>query len=702
MILCLLLTGCASAAPAGYSAERANVEGVRDRVASTAQMIGSVNAIIEWQVTNSEKNIEENDAARQNGETYVPEDKTEEVRQKQAELAGYLETVAAYSAWASSLRPCGQESVDLTYEAAAKYFSEVESALEDMADIMDFYFAFNEVAQPLSSFDASAYDTDKDRIYDLYYAVDEASTAMSQLDCPAFMAETYKLYISRLSHFMAILNEQYIGVQLNDPLRLAAGIYMLVRVEKENYDYSVMLTRDFNLQYEKVGERLGGGVVKYCGKCGAPLREGKSFCPQCGAEVRHPEPVAEPIAEPIPEPVAAPVAEQPSAPAAVKERRPRRGLRRLVTALIVLVLLGGLGAAGWYWGLPYIESLRPAGELPAVSYSYMSREPEIEIDYEAVDSIYPSLYNTTDYILLVRATSEGGERDVMIRAEVPGFTQVYEQKFTLGSQLTQFYIHPPVLTGELSLGSAKQAQIVFSVTDIDSGKPVIQDTLPIQIMSKFDMINYDPVLGVSSWDYYLSFLTPESPGVLELKRNAVDFITGYTGGQFDMMQGYQDSGLFGSNIELNTYYQALALQGAMSEMGVRYNNAWYSMSRSGDKMLQRVQLPDDTLSSKSGVCIETSLTIASALQSAGMNVFLIFPPGHAQVAVEAWPNTGEYYLIETTILPVDGENVDSIVTYKTQQEWLDYIQNGYGDGSGGCYVLNCGLATALGLLPLTN
>ena len=81
---------------------------------------------------------------------------------------------------------------------------------------------------------------------------------------------------------------------------------------------------------------------------------------------------------------------------------------------------------------------------------------------------------------------------------------------------------------------------------------------------------------------------------------------------------------------------------------------------------------------------------------------LIFPPGHAQVAVELWPNSGEYYLIETTIMPVDGENVNSVVTYKTQQEWLDYIQHGYGDGSGGCYVLNCGLATALGLLPLTN
>lgn len=269
MILCLLLTGCASAAPAGYSAERANVEGVRDRVASTAQMIGSVNAIIEWQVTNSEKNIEENDAARQNGETYVPEDKTEEVRQKQAELAGYLETVAAYSAWASSLRPCGQESVDLTYEAAAKYFEEVKSALQDMAAIMDFYFAFREAAEPLTGFDASAYETDKDRIYDLYYAVDSVSRGLAQLDCPEFMAETFGLYISRLEQFMAILSEQYIGVQLDDPLRLSAGIYMLVRVEREHYDYGVMLTRDFNLQYGKVGERLGGWV----GELGTELAE---------------------------------------------------------------------------------------------------------------------------------------------------------------------------------------------------------------------------------------------------------------------------------------------------------------------------------------------------------------------------------------------------------------------------------------------
>lgn len=269
LALCLLLAGCAAGAPASGSGERANIEGIRDRVASTVQMITKVNDTIDWQIENSEKSIEEADAARRNGETYTPADNTEEVRQKQAELTGCLETVTAYAGWASALKGCGQEGIDLTYEAAAKYFSEVRGALEDMADIMAFYFAFREAAEPLTSFDAAAYETDMDRIYDLYYAVDGVSKGLAQLDCPEFMAQTFKLYISRLGQFMAILSEQYIGVQLDDPLRLSAGIYMLVRVEQEHYDYGVMLTRDFNLQYAKVGERLGGWV----GELGTELAE---------------------------------------------------------------------------------------------------------------------------------------------------------------------------------------------------------------------------------------------------------------------------------------------------------------------------------------------------------------------------------------------------------------------------------------------
>ena len=117
-----------------------------------------------------------------------------------------------------------------------------------------------------------------------------------------------------------------------------------------------------------------------------------------------------------------------------------------------------------------------------------------------------------------------------------------------------------------------------------------------------------------------------------------------------------------------------------------------------------MQLPDDVIKSQSGLCIETSLLMASALQSAGMHCMLIFPPGHAQVAVECWPGWGEYFLIETTTLPMpqDMDWYNYVVSYMTQAEWQGYI-DGTGEKSlGKCYVLDCDLAEELHIVPLSN
>jgi hypothetical protein len=75
-----------------------------------------------------------------------------------------------------------------------------------------------------------------------------------------------------------------------------------------------------------------------------------------------------------------------------------------------------------------------------------------------------------------------------------------------------------------------------------------------------------------------------------------------------------------------------------------------------------------------------------------MNTMLVFPPGHAQVAVEAWPGTGEYFLIETTALPTG--DINSCLSYKTKAQWNSYIQN--------CIVIDCNLTKELGIQPLSN
>jgi hypothetical protein len=336
-----------------------------------------------------------------------------------------------------------------------------------------------------------------------------------------------------------------------------------------------------------------------------------------------------------------------------------------------------------------------------ITYTYLTAKPEPKVAFNAVDGVFPSLYRSQDYLVTFTGSCEYGQMDVMLEVEVPGFTQQYKQKLTLDRKLTKLRIVPPLLTGDLNLRSEKTAQLTYSVTDLDSGKILVHDSKGILLYSKFDMIWYTKDFKDMNRDNILAWMTPEAPGVLELKRNAIDYLEYISDGAINAIVGYQDYGVF-DNYIYNTWVQAVAIQGAMSDInGVRYNNSSFSIDKD---VHQRILAPDDVLDSKSGLCIETALVMASALQSAGMHCMLVLPPGHAQVAVETWPNTGDYFLIETTVLPMerDMDTWDYVVSYMDKDDWFGYI-GGYGYNSlGECYVLDCDLGKTLAILPMTN
>ena len=360
-------------------------------------------------------------------------------------------------------------------------------------------------------------------------------------------------------------------------------------------------------------------------------------------------------------------------------------------------------------------STTPSGNSPTITYSYLAAEPTPNITYTSETKVYPSLYRTMDAIVTIVGTCDNGERDVLIEVEVPGFTQKYTQKVRLGDQITKLRIIPPLLTGDLNLRSEKTAQLIIKVTDADTNKVYVQDSKSITIASKFDIVFWDPLYGRMNFDNYLAWLTPDSEKVLELKRSAISFLEYYSVGSINSLIGYQDYGIsdaytkfpsyyFGDyeytvpGVYDNTWIQAAAIQGAMGEIhGIRYNNSSFTID---SPTTQRVLLPEDVITSASGLCIETSMLMASALQSAGMHCMIVFPPGHAQVAVEAWPSTGDYFLIETTHLPM--EEWTYTVMYLDKEDWWGYLS---GEGPvtyGECYVVDCDLATRLNIVPMTN
>lgn len=365
-----------------------------------------------------------------------------------------------------------------------------------------------------------------------------------------------------------------------------------------------------------------------------------------------------------------------------------------------------------------------ASDLAAEMRAYAGKSPEeqadyefeniktgrIWVDYDAVDTIYPSLYNTYDAFLIVKTGCISGTKRIFVEMEIPGFTQKYKERIDLDPSYRRIYIKPPALTGELNLNSAKNAQINVTLYRED-GTTMDAQTFPVTLKSKYDFEWRTDEYGVSAKDNILCFLTPESEAVTQLKRAAIDEITAMTGGKMESFVGYQQA-VSGWNHHTITYLQAAALMRAMYETGIRYNNDSFSISGSN----QHILLPEDVINNSSGLCIETSLVMASALQSAGMHAFLVFPPGHAQVAVEIWGNgeegTGQYFLIETTALSANSNTRDhfienangllkgtgstGVITYYSTESWKKYLTENVE------YIIDCNDSRLLGLTPFAN
>ena len=342
-----------------------------------------------------------------------------------------------------------------------------------------------------------------------------------------------------------------------------------------------------------------------------------------------------------------------------------------------------------------------------------NRENKIRLDYDAIETIYPSLYNTYDSFLIINTGCISGTRRIVVEAEIPGFSMPYKESFNLDSSYKKISILPPPLSGDLDLSTAKKAQMNVSIYEKDGNELIESKSFPITIKSIDDFEWYSDDFGIATQDNILCYLTPDAEEIDLLKRNAITEISNITAGKIESMVGYQENGY---NHYVGTYIQAAGIMRALYDMGIRYDMAPFSMSDSD----QRIKLPKEVIEKESGLCIETSLTVASALQSAGMHAFLLLPTGHAQVAVEVWDNgdegTGEYFLIETTCLDSDSnsdeifreyanalmdENPDDLATnypiaYYSASEWAEYIK------ANDVYVIDCDDSRILGLTEFAN
>ena len=420
----------------------------------------------------------------------------------------------------------------------------------------------------------------------------------------------------------------------------------------------------------------------FCEKCGTPLKEGFAFCEKCGHKI------------PTSDPVAAASLQDASAgqdtvyaPVPLKPVKKNKGLvigiicaAVVVAALLVVFLVPGIMKPAIDTSAVAAVTLEP---LPA-DLVYNEAKVKVQCTYDSPDVIIPAIYRSMDYIVYMKCWSDNGNTDLMVTVEIPGFTQKYEQKISVTRAETQLKIRPPLAEGAVkTLNSSKNTQLVVSVKDINTGEVIVQDSKEIKLYSRFDM-QWQDENGTAYYENFLAWMTPEAPEVKELVRYSADALNELFG--YTSVVGYQPMGNLTQS--QGTASQAAAMMYAMAKYyQVKYVATPFSAT---DTALQRCATPAEVLNNRAGLCCETAVTLASALQATGMHAELILLPGHMQTAVETWPDTGEYILIETTALDnAAAQDWNNVIGVYTKDEWTKYV------GQEGYTVIDCDLAQAL-------
>ncbi|HEY7349722.1 MAG TPA: hypothetical protein VH599_15510 [Ktedonobacterales bacterium] len=251
-------------------------------------------------------------------------------------------------------------------------------------------------------------------------------------------------------------------------------------------------------------------------------------------------------------------------------------------------------------------------------------------------------YSNLPRLLTVRYRSAAPQH-ITLSVQIPNFSleQPIAVDATPGWKTQDF--HPPILPGvidTLANVSYRDSQVVLRVRDA-SGKSC-EDSKPLRLLSSRAMSWIDPQ-GRSDADFLAGWVTPQDPAIRQLLDRTTQRIKdnpslypgttsliGYDGSQQDVIN------------QVNAIYDTLE-----QDYHIRYSRITIHY---GQPQVENILLPKDLLQSGIGMCVETTLTMASAIESLHMRPFIYISASHAFLGVALGPTSTVQEFWETSLL----------------------------------------------------
>ncbi len=267
-------------------------------------------------------------------------------------------------------------------------------------------------------------------------------------------------------------------------------------------------------------------------------------------------------------------------------------------------------------------------------------------------------------LMTFAVVNRGGEAlTIKVMSEIVGFTEQAVDTINLAAGQTLEVEQTPIMkSGARSeLNEGQVAALHYRVSYLSAGeeKLIAERSLNVDMMSKRDLVvavvDENGDMQADFREYVVAWVTPASPEVEALLRQATEFIPG------EAIFGYQ-MGEEGVLPQLAAIYQVIN-----DTDRVRYVNTPVSLAKTDRTYVQRIRLPAETIQQQAGNCIETTVLYASAIEAMDMNPLVILVPGHAFVACETADGSKQYVFIETTVLGQGMTFEDALL--KGQENW---------------------------------
>lgn len=247
---------------------------------------------------------------------------------------------------------------------------------------------------------------------------------------------------------------------------------------------------------------------------------------------------------------------------------------------------------------------------------------------------YPSYAGTRTSLFSVDYSSSS-PLTLLISVSIQNFSQPETHTVSASAKTQTTSFLPPLLNNQVlrRLTADINTSIQVHVTDA-AGHDYYLDDSPLLLRSRWVMqwVASNRLL-IAAW------VTPDDPVVTQLVTTAANHLAIQPPPVPAAMIGYTKASPRAVRDQVDAIFDALRLNYHM-----RYVQASVPYGGPGttSAALQTIKLPAEVLQQQSGMCVELTLLLASAVESIGLHAEIVIIPGHAFLGVAVKPDNSQF------------------------------------------------------------